>query len=107
MLSQAVDPADALFQHGRVPGLVHADNGRGGLQIQAHPAGVGGQKQPAGRVFLEAADEVFAFLAGHAAVEKDVRPFAPLEAADHDFVHAQPLAENDDLGLFILEDFLQ
>ena len=41
-LSQPMDAADALLEHGGVPGHFDVDTARGGSpQIQSHPAGVG------------------------------------------------------------------
>ena len=89
VLAQAMDAADPLLEHGRVPRLVEIHHRRGVLQVQAHAAGVGRKEQPALRVFLELLDEVLAFRAGHAAVEQHVLPLAPFQPPRDQFVHPQ------------------
>jgi hypothetical protein len=56
-LPQAVDPADALLQHCRVPGQLDVDaRARGSLQVEADAAGIGREQHPAGRVVVEVHD---------------------------------------------------
>ena len=57
VLTQAVDAADALFEDGGVPRLVHVDDHGGLLQVQSDAAGIGAQEDPAARVLLELFDD--------------------------------------------------
>jgi hypothetical protein len=41
MLAQPMNPTDALFQDGRIPGKVHIADDRGVLQVEADPPGIG------------------------------------------------------------------
>ena len=62
LLPQPMHPADALLQHGRIPGQVHVDDDRRELQIQADATRIGRQKQPALRIVAESIDELFALV---------------------------------------------
>ena len=88
LLSQPVHPADALLEHGRVPGQIEVDNDLGELQVQAHAARVRRQKHPALRVVAEAVDQLLAFVARHAAVKHDKIPAALPEPPPDNLVHA-------------------
>ena len=52
-LAEAMHPADALFQHRGVPGLIHVENRRGVLKIRPDAAGIGGKETPGNRLLLE------------------------------------------------------
>src|SRR5207302_9696001 len=81
LLAEPVDTADALFEHGRIPGQVHVDDHGGVLKVKPDAAGIRGQESPAAVLFAEAVHESFALLSRNAAVEQDVIPVAPLKAA--------------------------
>ena len=102
-----MEPADALFEHGGIPRHVQVEHDRGVLQIQADAAGVGRQERPAARVVAKAVDQVLALAARNAPVEQDVIPATLLETAHQEFVHAQPLTEDNDLGLRPLKNLRQ
>jgi hypothetical protein len=59
---QAMHAPDALREDGRVPGQIHVDDDAGVLQVQPDAARVGGEEDPARRVFSEALDEILALL---------------------------------------------
>ena len=68
-LSEAVDPADSLLEHGGVPGKLDVDAGaRGALQVEADAAGIGGEEHAARGVVVEVDDvlraPLLALLAG-------------------------------------------
>ena len=107
-LAHAVHPADALGQHGGVPGQVHVDHGGGGvLQVQPGAAGVGGQEQPAAGVVVEAVDQRAALGRRHAAMEEHMAPAARGQPPHQHLVRAQPLAEHHRLGIRLAEQLVQ
>ena len=102
-LSQAMYPANALFQHRGVPGQVHVDHDRGELQVQTHAACIGCQEKPAFGIVTETVDQVLALGTRDAAVEEDEFPAALTQRRQQHLVHAQPLAENDCFRFAVLE----
>ena len=81
LLAKAMDAADALLEHGGIPGQVHIDYHGGVLEVKPDAAGVRGQKGPAAVIFPEAVHESFALLSRDAAMKQDVIPVASLKAA--------------------------
>ncbi len=52
-LSHSMRPADALFEHCRVPGEIDIHHGIGCLKVQTGRTGVCGKKEPAGGIRIE------------------------------------------------------
>lgn len=103
-----MNPADPLLEDGRVPGQVHVDHdGRCMLQVQAHPARIGCEEDPTGRVAVEVLDERAALRTGYAAMEQHVTPSLTVQAANDELMGTKPLAEDDDLDRGLLEQLLQ
>ena len=98
---------DALLQPGRVPGEVEVDHHVGRLEVEAHAAGVGGEKEAAGGILLEAADLVAAARKGHGAgVPGEAGPHL-LELLAHQLEHPLPFGEDQDLGARLGEQLFQ
>ncbi|EXI80086.1 MAG: hypothetical protein AW12_02930 [Candidatus Accumulibacter sp. BA-94] len=99
-LAEAMDAADPLLENRRIPGQIHIDDDRRRmLQVEADATGVGAEEDAAVGIAVEAIDEGAALVGGDAAVEQHMLPATWPQAADDQFVGAQPLAEDDDLGL--------
>ena len=81
LLAHAVGPADALFEHRRVPRQIDVDHRVGRLKIQARRAGVGGDEQPAARIVLETVDQLLPLLLRHRAVQPHVIQLALARAS--------------------------
>ncbi len=65
LLAQAVDPADPLLEHGRVPGELEVDHAVGGaLQVQADSAGIAGEEDAEVGIIVELDDVLSARGAG-------------------------------------------
>ena len=77
------------------------------LEIQPDPAGIGGQKQPAVRVTVEALDQIPALGARHPAVEQHMAPAAGFRPTGNEFMSPAPLAEHDRFAVGLLEDFVE
>ena len=74
-------------------------DGAGDLEVEPDAAAVGGQKQPAGRVMLEAVDLGAAALLGQrSGVPGDLDAHLAGQFADHD-QHPLPFGEHDDLAV--------
>jgi hypothetical protein len=103
-LTHAVNAADALLEHSRVPWQIHVDHYRGSvLQVQTDAAGIGRQKYAARRIVAKAVDKRAAFGAGHAAVKQNVTPIIRLTPANDELVRASPLTEDRSFSAGVLE----
>ena len=98
---------DPLFEASGVPREVAIDDDAGVLEIEAHAAGVGAEKQAAGRVIPEGEDLATAFLLGDAAGMPCVADRILLGPGADSFQHPFPLGENDDFHVGIGEGFVE
>src|SRR5579862_9936482 len=91
-LAKPVHAANALLENGRVPRLIHVDDQRRELQIQAHAASIRRKKDAAPWIVAKARNQIFALWAGHAAMKEHEIDSALLQAPGEQFVRAHPLA---------------
>ena len=103
LLADAVDAADSLFQHGRVPGKLEVDHAVGrALQVQSDAAGIAGEEHAEAGVVVELDDVLSAPPLALGTGEKaGTEALVAEQVADRPVgqrEHAPPLAEDDDLS---------
>src|SRR5439155_12024248 len=104
VLSEAIDPADSLLEHGGVPGKLDVDaRARGSLQVETDAAGVGREEHAARGVVVEVDDvlraPLLALLAGEErrpdALVRELVARRPVREPEH----PAPLAEHHHFAL--------
>ena len=109
LLADAVDAADPLFQHGRVPGELEIDHAVGrALKVETDAAGIAGEEHAKARVVVEL-DDVLSPPPLSLGTGEEARAEAVLaEQVAHRPVgqgeHPPPLAEDDDLPPLLEHD---
>jgi hypothetical protein len=90
--------ADALVEHGGVPGQVEVHDRRGGLEVEAQAPGVGREEHEATRVAHELVDEAAALAQRKAAVEAHVADPELVQLARRELGHPLPAGEDEGLS---------
>ena len=93
-LAEPVGAGDALLEHGGIPGQVEVDDQAGGLQVETHPAGIGGEEDATVGIIEEFLDEVAALAGWHITGQLDVAQADTLDDRFGQRQHGSPLAEN-------------
>ena len=111
MLSLAPSAGDALLEFCGIPRQIDVDDETGVLEVEACAAGLGGEENPAVRVFFEGFDFLAPLDLSDAAGVPGKANFGFFQMLADEGEHADPFGKYDDLGIWIgeggIENFYQ
>ena len=95
LLTDTVNTADALLQHGWIPGYIEVNDHAGGLQVQTHAARIGTEEHTHTGRRAESLHTFLTLARRNIAMQVGVLHPASLQFLRHQTCHALPLAEDD------------